>query len=86
MRPPEERIVNDFFTSVHRIATCGALGIALGVLGSGAVSVFGKWPMVIPPESIVLAFVFAALTGVFFGYYPASKAAHLNPIDALRFE
>ncbi len=64
----------------------GALGIALGVLGSGAVSVFGKWPMVIPPESIVLAFVFAALTGVFFGYYPASKAAHLNPIDALRFE
>jgi putative ABC transport system permease protein len=64
----------------------GALGILLGVLGSGAVSVFGKWPMVIPPESIVLAFVFSALTGVFFGYYPASKAAHLNPIDALRFE
>jgi putative ABC transport system permease protein len=64
----------------------GALGVALGVLGSGAVSVFGKWPMVIPPESIVLAFVFSALTGVFFGYYPASKAAHLNPIDALRFE
>jgi len=64
----------------------GLIGIAIGIAGAGAVAVFGHWPMVVPPEGVLLAFSFAALTGVFFGYYPASKAAHLNPIEALRFE
>jgi len=64
----------------------GAIGITLGILGAGVVSLIGHWPMLIPPEAVALAFLFSALTGVFFGYYPASKAAHLNPIDALRFE
>jgi len=64
----------------------GAIGVLLGVTGAAAVAAFGHWPMVVPPESIALAFAFSALTGVFFGYYPASKAAHLNPIEALRFE
>jgi putative ABC transport system permease protein len=64
----------------------GLIGVLLGVLGAGAVSIFGHWPMVVPMEGVLLAFSFAALTGVFFGYYPASKAAHLNPIAALRFE
>jgi len=64
----------------------GALGIAIGLIGSGAVAVLGQWPMVVPPLAIVLAFAFSVLIGVFFGYYPASKAARLNPIDALRFE
>jgi putative ABC transport system permease protein len=64
----------------------GLIGIFIGVVGSGAVSIFGHWPMAIPATGVLLAFAFAALTGVFFGYYPASKAAHLNPIEALRFE
>lgn len=64
----------------------GLIGVLLGVTVSGAVAIFGHWPMVVPFTGVFLAFSFAALTGVFFGYYPASKAAHLNPIAALRFE
>ncbi|HUA07647.1 MAG TPA: ABC transporter permease [Candidatus Acidoferrales bacterium] len=64
----------------------GLIGVVLGVIGSGAVAIFGHWPMAIPIEGVLLAFSFAALTGIFFGYYPASKAAHLDPIEALRFE
>jgi putative ABC transport system permease protein len=64
----------------------GALGIVLGLAGSGAVAVLGHWPMVVPPLAVLLAFAFSVLIGVFFGYYPASKAARLNPIEALRFE
>jgi putative ABC transport system permease protein len=64
----------------------GLIGVVLGVVGSVAIAIFGHWPMAVPLEGILLAFGFAALTGVFFGYYPASKAAHLNPIEALRFE
>ena len=64
----------------------GLIGVVIGVIGSGAVAIFGNWPMAIPVTGIALAFSFAALTGIFFGYYPASKAAHLDPIEALRFE
>jgi putative ABC transport system permease protein len=64
----------------------GAIGIALGALGSIGVAVFGGWPMVIPPAAVFVAFAFSALTGIFFGYYPASQAAKMNPIEALRFE
>jgi putative ABC transport system permease protein len=64
----------------------GLIGIVLGIVGSGAVAIFGHWPMAVPATGMLLAFSFAALTGIFFGYYPASKAAHLNPIEALRFE
>jgi len=64
----------------------GLIGVVLGVAASAAIAIFGHWPMAVPATGILLAFSFAALTGVFFGYYPASKAAHLNPIEALRFE
>jgi putative ABC transport system permease protein len=74
------------FEAVVLSSAGGALGILLGVLGSAAVSAFGHWPMLISPAAVVLAFAASTLTGVFFGYYPASKAAHLNPIDALQFE
>jgi len=64
----------------------GLIGVLLGVIVAGAVAIFGHWPMAVPITGVLLAFSFAALTGIFFGYYPASKAAHLDPIEALRFE
>ncbi len=64
----------------------GVIGVVLGIVGAGAVAIFGHWPMAVPVTGVLLAFSFAALTGIFFGYYPASKAAHLDPIEALRFE
>jgi len=64
----------------------GLIGIALGVGGSVVISMFGEWPMIIEIDSVILAFGFAAAVGVFFGFYPARKAARLDPIEALRYE
>jgi putative ABC transport system permease protein len=64
----------------------GLLGIALGFGLSEALERFLQWPTSIPPNAIGMAFGFAAATGVFFGFYPARKAAGLDPIEALRFE
>ena len=64
----------------------GLIGIALGLGGSLAIANLGSLPAIIQPASIVLAFGFAAAVGVFFGFYPARKAARLDPIEALRYE
>ena len=64
----------------------GSIGIALGLGMSKGVTAWMTWPTKVSPESVAIAFVFAAVTGVFFGFYPARKAAALDPIDALRFE
>ena len=64
----------------------GTVGIGLGLLLSRGVTLWMTWPTSVSPESVAIAFAFAALTGVFFGFYPARKAAALDPIDALRFE
>jgi putative ABC transport system permease protein len=64
----------------------GLLGIGMGYGLSAAAENFLKWPTSIPPNAIAMAFGFAAGTGVFFGFYPARKAAGLDPIEALRFE
>jgi putative ABC transport system permease protein len=64
----------------------GLIGIGLGFGLSAAVQKFMQWPADISTDAIALAFGFAALTGVFFGFYPARKAASLDPIEALRFE
>jgi putative ABC transport system permease protein len=64
----------------------GVAGIALGVgISLGLTRVLG-WPTSITPGSILIAFAYAAAVGIFFGYYPARKAAHLDPIEALRYE
>ncbi len=64
----------------------GSVGVLVGVAGSVAVSSMLQWPTRIPPNSVALAVLFSAAVGVFFGYYPAHKAAHLDPIEALRYE
>ena len=64
----------------------GLIGIVLGIGGSAVVARLADWPMLIGPESIVMAVSFSAAVGVFFGYYPARKAARLDPIEALRHE
>ncbi|MDP3720543.1 MAG: ABC transporter permease [Acidobacteriota bacterium] len=64
----------------------GSIGIALGLGLSEGVTLWMSWPTKVSPQAVAVAFVFAAVTGVFFGFYPARKAAALDPIDALRFE
>ena len=64
----------------------GLLGIGMGYALSAAAERFLQWPTSIPANAIGMAFGFAAATGVFFGFYPAKKAARLDPIEALRFE
>src|SRR5580693_4573286 len=64
----------------------GAAGILAGVLASEVISSVANWPILLRPDVVLLAFVFSAAVGVFFGYYPARQASQLNPIDALRYE
>jgi len=64
----------------------GIAGIAMGVALSLAIALVFGWRAPISPIAIVDGFLFAAAVGVFFGYYPARKAAHLDPIEALRYE
>ena len=64
----------------------GMIGIGFGFGLAEAAERFLEWPTTIPANAIGMAFGFAAATGVFFGFYPARKAARLDPIEALRFE
>ncbi|HAP37134.1 MAG TPA: multidrug ABC transporter substrate-binding protein [Bacteroidetes bacterium] len=64
----------------------GLIGVLLGVLSSTLISKFAGWTTMVSSTSIFLAFTFSAAIGIFFGLYPARKAAQLNPIDALRYE
>jgi len=64
----------------------GIIGTALGIAGSVTIAAFGEWPTIVRAESVALAFGFSVLVGVFFGFYPARKAARLDPIEALRYE
>jgi putative ABC transport system permease protein len=64
----------------------GVIGIAFGLLGSYGIAHFAEWRVQVNPQAIATAFGFAAGVGIFFGFYPARKAAGLNPIEALRYE
>jgi ABC-type antimicrobial peptide transport system permease subunit len=64
----------------------GFIGVLLGIISSNLISTLAGWNTLVSPSSIIMAFAFSAAVGIFFGFYPARKAANLNPIDALRYE
>ncbi|MDE7025022.1 MAG: ABC transporter permease, partial [Paramuribaculum sp.] len=64
----------------------GVIGIVIGCLASWFVNVIAHWPVYIQPYSVLLSFAVCTVTGVFFGWYPAKKAANLDPIEAIRYE
>ena len=80
-------ILGQFLVEAVTLSLIGGLiGVALGVGGALAIAQLAGWRIVISPEAVVLAVAFAFVIGVFFGFYPARKAARLNPVEALRFE
>jgi putative ABC transport system permease protein len=64
----------------------GAIGIIIGLIGSALISNLLSWPTLISGKAIIAAAIFSGAVGIFFGYYPAQKAAQLDPIEALRYE
>ena len=66
--------------------TGGIIGVIIGVGASLGVKVLAHWPIYIQPWSVMLSFAVCTVTGVFFGWYPAKKAADLDPIEAIRYE
>ncbi len=84
-RPSHVRI--QFLSESIVLCTLGGiLGLFLGVGSSVGLSSFMGWPTLISPNSVVISLLFSAAIGIFFGYYPAHKAAAMDPIDALRYE
>lgn len=80
-------ILLQFLTEAVTISAIGGLiGIGTGVTVSKVLSAKLSWPTLIPSEWVLYAFVFSAIVGIFFGFYPARKASRLDPIDALRYE
>jgi putative ABC transport system permease protein len=72
--------------AVVMAATGGLIGILLGIGSSEVLKEWAQWPTLIDPVIVAVAFLFSGAVGVFFGFYPAKKAANLDPIEALRYE
>jgi putative ABC transport system permease protein len=80
-------ILLQFLTEAVLISiTGGLIGVALGITSAKLVTILLSWPTLITESSILISFLVCAVTGVFFGYYPAQKASRLDPIEALRYE
>ncbi len=80
-------ILNQFLIEAILLSvTGGIIGVLLGIGSSYAVNLLARWPIYIQPWSIIMSFAVCTFTGVFFGWYPAKKAARLDPIEAIRYE
>ena len=80
-------ILNQFLIEAVLLSvTGGIIGVLLGVGASYAVNIIARWPIYIQPWSIIMSFAVCTFTGIFFGWYPAKKAAQLDPIEAIRYE
>jgi putative ABC transport system permease protein len=80
-------ILGQFLVEAVTLSLIGGLvGVALGIGAAMAIASFAGWRILLSPEAVGLAVAFAFVIGVFFGFYPARKAARLNPVEALRFE
>ncbi len=80
-------ILTQFLIEAVALSSIGGLiGIFFGVAASRVLSIYENWPTLISLSSIVVSFLFSAAVGIFFGFYPARKAAALDPIEALRYE
>jgi len=64
----------------------GGIGVIMGIVAANIISSTLRWPTLVPWAALVVSVIFSGVVGVFFGYYPAHKAAHLDPIEALRYE
>lgn len=83
----EEDVQRQFLSEAVVLSSLGGLvGIMLGVIGSAIISRILGWSTFVSPSSVVIAAMFSAGVGIFFGYYPARKAARMDPIEALRYE
>jgi len=80
-------ILRQFLMEAFSLSSIGGgIGIVLGITASECLSLVAEWPTLVSLEAIVIAFLFSAAVGIFFGFYPARKASHLDPIEALRYE
>jgi putative ABC transport system permease protein len=80
-------ILSQFLIEAVLLSVVGGLiGVILGIASSQMINAIFHWPTLISQSSIIISFLVCALTGVFFGYYPAQKASRLDPIEALRYE
>jgi putative ABC transport system permease protein len=82
-----EDILRQFLVEAFTLSSLGGIvGIALGIATSQVLAGLAEWPTSISAEAVLVAFLFSAAVGIFFGFYPARKASRLDPIEALRYE